>query len=366
MRIDRIRLLEELKGAGAAQAVETVIRTEVEAAQSASGVKNDAIVRSVGAQVGLARRCGPFQPRRYVGWCTILTSELPNTFAALAAGRVNEWRAMVVRSERRRGCRASSRAAVDRQLAPRLEKLGDRGAEVEARRLAYRLDPEGAAAKVRGAESDRRVTLRPAPETMARLTGLLPVAQGVAAYASLVKEADRLIGLGDPRGRGQLMADLLVERVTGQTAAADVPVEINLIMTVDSLLDPAGPGGAEPAHLDGYGPLPAPVARELALGPGSDSARADDAPRGSAGCSPARAADSWWRWTAGGGPSLTASGGSSRSATSGVARPTAKHRSGTPTTSEPPKWAGPPTCTTAAGNARPATTPNQSPGWHSA
>jgi hypothetical protein len=274
VRVDRIRLLEQLKGAvAAAQAVETVaLRGEVEAVQAGAGVKPEVIARSVAGQVGLARRVSPFHARRYVGWATILTRELPGTFAALAAGRVSEWRAMIVARETAWLSR-EHRAVLDAQIAPRLESWGDRRVELEARRLAYRLDPAGAAAKLRGAQSDRRVTVRPAPDTMARLTALLPVAHGVGAYAALLREADRLIGLGDGRGRGQIMADLLVARVTGQ-AAPDVPVEINLIMTVDSLLDPDGPGGTEPAHLDGYGPLPAPLARHLALGAGSDQAMA--------------------------------------------------------------------------------------------
>src|SRR5947209_10444027 len=203
-RIDRIRLLEELKSAAAAaQAAETAaFAASQRAAQRAAGVKPEVTARSVAGQVGLARRISPFHARRYVGWSTILTTELPATFTALADGRVSEWRAILVARETAWLSR-EHRAEVDRLLALRLETLGDRGTEIEAKRLAYRLDPEGAAAKVRGAESDRRVTLRPAPETMARLTALLPVAQGVAAYAALLTEANSAISTGDGRGRGQ-------------------------------------------------------------------------------------------------------------------------------------------------------------------
>jgi hypothetical protein len=69
------------------------------------------------------------------------------------------------------------RAVVDAELAPRLEQLGDRRVEAEANKLGYRLDPVGYLDRIRGAESDRHDGLRPAPEAMARLTGLLPVAQ---------------------------------------------------------------------------------------------------------------------------------------------------------------------------------------------
>ena len=57
---------------------------------------------------------------------------------------------------------------------------------------------------VADAVSDRRVSLRPAPETTARLTALLPVAQGVACYVALLREADTARSQGDQRGRGQV------------------------------------------------------------------------------------------------------------------------------------------------------------------
>jgi hypothetical protein len=71
--------------------------------------------------------------------------------------------------------------------------------------------------------------VRPAADTMAYLTGLLPVAQAVACYAALGRAADALLAYGDPRTRGQLMADLAVERMTGQSTADAVPVTVHLV-----------------------------------------------------------------------------------------------------------------------------------------
>ncbi len=271
VRVDRIRALEELKSAvAAAQARETAaFAASQRIEQAAAGVPGEQVGRGIAAQVGLAGRISPFHAQRYVGWATVLTRELPGTFTALQAGRCNEWRAMIVARETA-WLSKQHRAAVDRDLAARLEQLGDRQVEAEAKKLAYRLDPHGFVERIRQAANDRRVTLRPAPDTMARLTALLPVAQGVAAYAALTRATDTATGTatgtaaGDGRSRGQVMADTLVERLTGQTTAAEVPVEINLVMTDQTLLD----GGDEPAHLDRYGPIPAVTARELAHAPG--------------------------------------------------------------------------------------------------
>lgn len=156
------------------------------------------------------------------------------------------------------------RGLVDRELAPRLEALGDRQVEAEAKRAAYRLDPVGFTERVGRAESERRVGLRPAPDAMARLGALLPVRDGVAAYATLCRDADAIRAAGDPRGRGQVMADLLVERLTGRAPAVGMPVEVEVVLPAESLVDARS---AEPAHVPGYGPVPGRLARQWLLGP---------------------------------------------------------------------------------------------------
>jgi hypothetical protein len=266
-RVDQIRALEQIKSVAAAvQAqVTAAFCASQRADQLAAGVPAERAERGIAAQVGLAKRCSPFHARRYVGWAKILTVELPETFGQLQAGVVPEWRAMLVARETAWLSRRD-RAVVDAELAPQLERLGDRRTVAEARRTGYRLDPDGYLERLRNVEQDRRVWLRPAPDTMARLTALLPVAQGVAAYASLCRAADTMTAAGDARGRGQIMADTLVERLTGQASAGAVPVEVNLVMSADSLLDPTGPEGTAPAELLGYGPVPAGWARQQLLG----------------------------------------------------------------------------------------------------
>jgi hypothetical protein len=82
---------------------------------------------------------------------------------------------------------------------------------------------------------------------------------------------ERCNGDGTLRGRGQIMADTLIERVTGQSTADDVAVEINLVVTDAALISACAD---EPAVVLGYGPIPAGVARDIALGrPGHRGAR---------------------------------------------------------------------------------------------
>ena len=55
------------------------------------------------------------------------------------------------------------------------------------------------------------------------------------------------------------MADVLVERVTGRSAAVATPIAVNLVLSDETLLG----GSSAPADISGYGPIPAAVAREL-------------------------------------------------------------------------------------------------------
>ncbi|MDX6365439.1 MAG: hypothetical protein QOK30_515, partial [Nocardioidaceae bacterium] len=103
-----------------------------------------------------------------------------------------------------------------------------RQVEAAARRAAIGIDPASALRRGRTARTDRRVTIRPAPDTMALVSGCVPVEQGVAAWASLDRAARSRRANGDPRSLSQLRADTFIERLTGQATATAVPVEIGL------------------------------------------------------------------------------------------------------------------------------------------
>jgi hypothetical protein len=271
-RIDLITALESLKGAAAAaQARLTVVfDASQRSEQAAQGVPARKQGLGIAGQIALARRESPNKGARHLGLAKALVGEMPHTLRALAAGRISEWRATILVRETA-VLSAANRARVDAALSDRLGELGDRGVEREAKKLAYRLDPGSVTRRCRRAETERRVSIRPAPDTMSYVTGLLPVAQGVAVHAALVKHADALRAAGDGRSRGQIMADTFVERLTGQAEASAVPVAVKLVMTDRTLLG----DDDTPARLVGHGPIPAALARSLLLaGKGAAAARA--------------------------------------------------------------------------------------------
>jgi len=109
------------------------------------------------------------------------------------------------------------RRHVDQQLiAAGIGKLGFKAATACVRKAAYEVDRQAYVQRGRTERKHRRVGVRPAPDTMAILTGYLPVEQGIACYAALRQHADTAVATGDSRTRDQIMADTVVERITGQ------------------------------------------------------------------------------------------------------------------------------------------------------
>ncbi len=270
--IDRIRELEDRKSAMAAEQARLAVTFDLlqRRDQAAAGVPAERLGAGVGAQIALARRESPAKGGRLLGLAKALVTEMPHTLAALQTGQLNEWRATLL--VRETAClTAADRSAVDAELAAdtgTLSGVGDRRLVAAARAAAYRLDPRTVTERAAHAASERHVSLRPAPDTMCYLTALLPVSAGVGVYTALTRQADTLRNTGDPRTRGQLMADTLVERATG-TPGGITGVEIQLIMTDRTLFQ----ADSEPARLPGYGTVPAGWARSIINGTTPDPGR---------------------------------------------------------------------------------------------
>jgi hypothetical protein len=258
--IDHLVVIEQLKSAAAAAQARVTARLADARSRSeaARGVPASRRGAGLAAEIGLARRESPVQGRRHLDLGLTLAHCMPATLAALTEGCISEFRAMLIVKETA-VLSEEHRRRVDAELAPRLGELGDRGAAAEARRIGCRLDPEAAARRARTSRADRNVTLRSTDDAMGYLTGFLPAEQGQACQEALKKEADTRRARGDERSRAQIMADAMVERLTGQASADGIQVEIQLVMTKASLLD----GDDEPARLAGFGPIPAATARDL-------------------------------------------------------------------------------------------------------
>ncbi|WP_051085788.1 DUF222 domain-containing protein [Actinomycetospora chiangmaiensis] len=266
--VDRIALLEQARAALAAAqhtAIVTFGRTQVEeqVEQIADGrLDPEKLGRGIADQIALAAHVSAYVGDRRLNVARALATDLPCTRSLLVAGKISEHVAEQIVSLTDH-LHPELRGQVDKQIADAgLDGMGRKQALAAIKKLAYEADPVGFTQRGRTARKDRRVTLRPAPDTMSVLSGLLPVEQGVACIAALRRHADTLIGTGESGGRSrdQILADTLVERLTGQARAEDVNVEVGIVLPLDALTDPADTAAGE---LVGHGPVPGGIARDI-------------------------------------------------------------------------------------------------------
>jgi hypothetical protein len=266
--VESVRALEEL--ACVVTAAQAHLSAELDAQRrgqrAARGLPVVQQGRAVAHEIARARRESPHRGQRHLALATVVPRELPATWRAWREGRITEFHAVLVARETACLTR-DDRLEVDARVAgdaERLEHLGLRQLEAQLRAEAGRLDPAAVVRRRRQAEADRHVTLRPAPDTMTWLTALLPVKDGVAAFAALTRAADSARATGDPRTKGQVMADALVGRLLeGATDdPATPPVSLHVVMSDTDLFGSED----EPARLEGFGPIPAELAREIVSG----------------------------------------------------------------------------------------------------
>lgn len=148
---------------------------------------------------------------------------MPGVLAALERGETSEWRVTVIARETAHLSR-EDRAEIDAAIADQLHGWGDARTEREVRGWAQRLDAQGAADRAGKAATDRRVSIRPAPDCMTYVTALLPVKDGCAVYGELHRRAmTAACDPADHRFKGQVMADTALNwlpRRLGRPASA--------------------------------------------------------------------------------------------------------------------------------------------------
>lgn len=125
-----------------------------------------------------------------------------------------------------------------------------------ARRLVLRLDAAGAEQRAAQAREDRGVQLAPGNDGNANLIADLPGEQAVACWAALDHHARGRRADGDERTIRQLMADTLVERITGlafATGPVPPPARVSVLVKGSTLCG----ADDDPGEIVGLGPVPA-------------------------------------------------------------------------------------------------------------
>jgi hypothetical protein len=149
----------------------------------------------------------------------------------------------------------------DAELAGPAQQLAPARFRVRARALRDRVCADTLAERAAAARETRGVWLDDDVDGMSWLTLRLPAADAHRAYAG-IDSAARSMHSADGEGRtlAQLRADVAVDLLTGAGSTGRVGVSVGVTVPVLTLLGRSD----EPGSLDGYGPIDAQTARELA------------------------------------------------------------------------------------------------------
>ncbi|MDJ0458212.1 DUF222 domain-containing protein [Arthrobacter sp. NQ7] len=261
---------------------------------------------AVAAEIGCVLALGPRAAGSFLATSHALTTGLPRTLEALQAGTIS-WQHAVVMADETAGLDAAGAAELESHFLDPDAPDPARGCpagqlpahrfKAKARTWRERHHAESIEKRHAKGVVERRVEFRPDREGMAWLSACLPADQAVAGWNRLTGVARSLQGPDERRTLTQLRADLFASAVLGsgtpdrtdaygttggrdaratsagvharETAAGrveetDVPpssIRAQVLVTVPvfSLLGLAD----EPAMLDGYGPIPASMARRL-------------------------------------------------------------------------------------------------------
>ena len=255
-RIDRMARLEKLRAVTAAvQAAESVKFAQSQVAeQLAAEVYPDAIGRGIAEQIGLACRISPSVAARRLATARAWWFELPDTYRQLSSGELSEPIAEQVVTETRH-LDPERRGHVDKQLhATGIARLGFKAATACIRQDRL---PGGPGRLYAAGPHRTQTSPRQHPAGTRHHGYAHRLSAGGAGHRLLRRtppHADSAVAGGDGRTRDQIMADTLVERITGQTRATDINIELQLMMPLETL---DRPRYHRTATIPEYGPLPA-------------------------------------------------------------------------------------------------------------
>jgi hypothetical protein len=206
-----------------------------------------------------------------------LVNDLPSTLDALADGRLSYRHAQVL-VDHSNGLSAPDVRKLEGSVLPAAERMTPSQFDRTVRKTRERLRPESMVERQIKADGERYVAIVPEQEGMAILTAYLPAVQAVAIDARLTEICSGLQNSDETRTLTQLRADvfsdILLDADADTTAEAagaagsrpgptsrfrSIRPRVLVSVPVMTLLRKS----AEPANLEGYGPIDSDTARQL-------------------------------------------------------------------------------------------------------
>ncbi|WP_083427461.1 HNH endonuclease signature motif containing protein [Geodermatophilus obscurus] len=183
------------------------------------------------AELALVLNCGRVAAAKLAHRAWTFRESLPGTWAALAAGDLDEYRARILVEVLEYADPGLARR-VEARLLPEAVQLTAGRLRKRALELLLQLDPDAAERRREQAQRHADVRLEPSPdEGMARLTADLPAEVAAACHAVIDALAAMLKADGDPRPIGQLHTQVAADLILRPWDDSRPPVTAHLQIT---------------------------------------------------------------------------------------------------------------------------------------
>jgi hypothetical protein len=218
-------------------------------------------------EVGCALRLSPVTVTSKLHLADELVRRLPATLAALEAGAITV-RHVQILSDAITPLDDADATKVEARVLRRASDQTPAAFRASVQRSVLAADPRAAEQRHQQALDDRRVCARPAGDGMGELWGLLPL-DGLATVMTALNAVAAGKIPGDDRTVDQRRADALVALAQQGLHDPNLPTQQGRRPAVQVTVAASTLAGADeqPGELDGYGPIPAAMARALAFDP---------------------------------------------------------------------------------------------------
>jgi hypothetical protein len=241
----------------------------VPAAKSRTGWTEEAITRAqLTLELAVELKISEAAASALLHHSILLTEDLPATLAALADGAISYRHATVIADEADSLPKAA-RAEFDSQLATHARSTTPAALQRRARRLREKMHPESIRERHIRAAADRYVTVEPLRDGMARLEAVLPAADAFGIANRLHDTAQRMMSDTETRTQRQMECDVYRDLLLNSEHSNVDPANqfprgvIPTVLVTVPVMTMLGHSD-EPALLEGYGPIDADTARQLA------------------------------------------------------------------------------------------------------
>ncbi|TWP47290.1 DUF222 domain-containing protein [Lentzea tibetensis] len=189
-----------------------------------------------------------------------LVSRLPLTVDALEKGEIDLYKAQIIHTQTL-PLSAEQAAEVEQRVLTKAPEQTSVQMRRRGRRIVMSVDPDGTRERAEQKKAARAAGMESLEDDMAKLWVTMPADKAMVSWLRVDKLARAAKFPGDTRTLNQRRADVVADLLLATPDNAS-PVKVELLVTVSATtlmgLD------EHPGEMDGYGPISADLARELA------------------------------------------------------------------------------------------------------